>query len=103
MNDIIDISKLNRAAVLAALYNNSKQQGMGFLHARGDHAMTQEQAQMEIDAMGEDRLYFDYLHGRVMKVDIGQDELDAWGYDRDNGHGAARRALQNLLSEQSIS
>jgi hypothetical protein len=30
---MIDISKLDKAAVLAALYNNSKPQGLGFLQA----------------------------------------------------------------------
>lgn len=39
-------------------------------------------------------MYFDYLKGRVMKVNLSGDEFDEWGYDRDNGSGAAHRALQ---------
>lgn len=40
-----------------------------------------------------ERIYFDYLQGRVMKVDLAGDELDPRLYDRDNGEGAARRAI----------
>lgn len=37
--------------------------------------------------------YFDYLKGRVMKVDLCGNEFDPWLYDRDNGRGAAARAI----------
>jgi hypothetical protein len=93
----IDISKLNKAEVLAALYNASKQQGMGFMHAIGREPMTVEQAAEEIESMKPYGTYFDYLHGRVMKVDIGGDELRTGLFDRDNGSGAAARALQPLI------
>lgn len=93
----IDISKLDKAEVLAALYNNSKQQGMGFIHARGASGMTIEQAHAELEESKKYRFgSFDYLHGRVMKVNISGDTLDPWGYDRDNGAGAAARALEPL-------
>lgn len=98
MSDTIDISKLNKAEVLAALYNASKQQGMGFLHTRGKDAMTAAQAQQELDAV-EGRPYFDYLHGRVMKIDLGKDDMQTWLYDRDNGQGAALAALTPLLQQ----
>ncbi len=110
MSDTIDISKLDKAEVLAALYNRSKQQGMGFMHARGSTGMTVDEAKAEIVA-GDDhqraypeimagekkRIRFDYLHGRVMKVELGGNTLDPWLYDRDNGEGAAERALQPLI------
>lgn len=92
----IDISKLDKAEVLAALYNASKQQGMGFMHARGATWMTKEDAAKEIEATGQAVPYFDYLHGRVMKVKL-SDTLDPWLYDRDNGQDAAARALQPLI------
>lgn len=93
----IDISKMDKAEVLAALYNSSRQQGMGFMHARGRAAMSKEQASDEIKANTQDgKCYFDYLHGRVMKVEIGGNTLDPWLYDRDNGEGAAQRALAHL-------
>jgi hypothetical protein len=99
----IDISKLDQAEVLAALYNASKQLGMGFAHARGRDGMTVPQAQEEIDQISSvdgRNLYFDYLHGRVLKINLGKDILHTHLYDRDNGPGAALRALQPLLDKQ---
>lgn len=95
---MIDISKLDKADVLTALYNNSRPLGLGFLHATpGD--MTRAEAQGYLD----EYTYFNYLKGRVMKVELGGDELDPRLYDRDNGRGAAQAALSHLLKEtQSI-
>lgn len=93
---MIDISKLNKAEVLAALYNNSKPQGLGMLHYNPD-IMTKEKA-AEILKKTE---HFDYLLGRVMKVSLDTDELSVWGYDRDNGDGAAERALKDLKEVDS--
>lgn len=88
----IDISKLDKAEVLAALYNNSRQQGMGFLHARGRAELTRDEAAELLKETTD----FDYLHGRVMKVYLGSEYLDPGLYDRDNGQGAAARALKGL-------
>lgn len=88
----IDISGLDKAEVLAALFNASQQQGMGFLDSSGVKNMSVEEARNLVV----DSTYFDYLRGRVMKVNIGKDFLDPWGYDRDNGQGAAKKALSSL-------
>ena len=80
-----------KAAVLAALFNNSKAQGASFMHVTPE-SMTEAQA----ETLLEDRTYFDYLKGRVMKTDFSGDTLDPWGYDRDNGAGAAARAVEAL-------
>lgn len=91
----IDITGLDKAAVLAALYNRAQVQGLGFLQAKsGD--MTTEEAQAILN--DDDNRYFDYLYGRVMKVDLKGDEFNPWLYDRDNGEGAAARALEGLKS-----
>jgi len=87
----INIRKYNRADVLAALYNNSKPQGMGFLHY-DPIPMTREEAEKLL----ENEHYFDYLKGRVMKVNMSDDDLNPWGYDRDNGEGAAERAISKI-------
>ncbi len=87
----IDIKDLNRADVLAALYNASKPQGMGFMQYE-PKPMQREEAE-ELLKRGK---YFDYLKGRVMKVDLSDNEFDPWGYDRDNGPGAAKAALNAL-------
>lgn len=90
----IDISGMDKAEVLAALYNASRPQGLGFIHARPE-AMTAEQARTLLGQT----TYFDYLQGRVMKVELGGDKLDPWGYDRDLGKGAAARAIAHLRKE----
>jgi len=89
----INIKGLDKSAVLAALYNNAKPQGMGILHY-DPRPMTYEQAQV-ILASGQTN--FDYLKGRVMKVDLSKDEFNPRLYDRDNGDGAALRALESIL------
>lgn len=41
--------------------------------------------------------YFDYLFGRVMKVEIPESgEMETWLYDRDNGDGAAEDVIASL-------
>lgn len=118
---MINIKGLNKAAVLAALYNASSPRGMGFMRAHeGD--MTVEQAQKMIDdnradpvvaeqtdsplylpridpATGNIRypgnaLKFDYVLGRPLKVDLSEDEFQEYLYDRDNPPGALK-VLQN--------
>lgn len=101
----ISIAGLDKAAVLAALYNRSRPQGMGFLQYDPE-PMTVEGARTILNAR-EGSCYFDYLNGRVMKVDLSSDEFDPWGFDRDNGSGAAQevidtlRATGQLLTEKS--
>lgn len=89
----IDISKLDKAEVLASLYNRSKVQGMGCFRAV-DGCMTKEQAQKLLD---NGQTYFDYIHGKIMKVDLSGNELETYLYDRDNGEGAANMAINHLL------
>lgn len=89
---MVDISGLDKAEVLKALYDNTIPLGMGILHWIPG-PMDIEEARAIIASGGTG---FDYLHGRVMKVHIGGDEFDPWGYDRDNGDGAAQRVIDTL-------
>lgn len=84
---------LTKGEALAALYNRAKTQGMGILHYTPED-MTVQQAEEMIVEYGGQKLYFDYLKGRVMKVDLSGDSFDPWLYDRDNGDGAALEALE---------
>lgn len=88
----MNIGGLNRAEVLAALYNRAKPQGMGFLHYNPE-LMTTEQAQGILDG---GHTSFDYLSGRVMKIDLSGDEVDTRLYNRDNGENAAENATAEL-------
>lgn len=40
--------------------------------------------------------YFDYLNGRVMKVDLSGDSFDERLYDRDNDLGSAQKVIDSL-------
>lgn len=90
----IDITGLDKAAVLAALYNRAQTQGMGALHYRAE-TMPVEEAR---EILGHVQR-FDYLRGRVMKVDLSGDAFDPRLYDRDNGAGAAAEALRPLRED----
>lgn len=93
----MDIKGLDKAEVLAALYNASKPQGMGFLHYKPQD-MTRDEAQRILDGLGKDP-YIDYLQGRVMKIGLGGDELRTNLYNRDNGPGAAERVIEELIEK----
>ena len=82
---------MNKAEVLAALYNNSKPLGMGAFQFEPT-AMTLEEA----DDLLSKTTRFDYLKGRVMKINLSGDTLNTALYNRDNGVYAAEHALYNL-------
>jgi len=89
---MLNIKGLKKADVLKVLYNNSRPQGMGYLQF-DPKPMATEQAE-ELLKQG---TYFDYLYGRVMKLDLNSDnEFEEWLYDRDNGQGSAERAVNSL-------
>ena len=64
MSNEIDIKGLDKATLLAGLYNNSKPQGLGFLNA-DPKPMTRDQAELIIQTQG---MNFDYLQGRVIRL-----------------------------------
>lgn len=88
---MIDISKYEKADVLRVLYDAAKPQGLGFLNFTPS-PMTRDEA----DELLKGQNYFDYVKGRVMKVDLKGDALSPRWYDRDNGEGAAARAIATL-------
>ncbi len=93
----INVEGIDKAELLAGLFNRSKPQGLGFIHYdRND--MTTEQAR-EILKRGSD---FDYLQGRVMKIDVGGGMIDTWGYDRDNGEGAAKGVVDAIRARVAL-
>ncbi len=64
---------------------------MGFLHYKPE-AMSISEARRLLAGS----TYFDYLHGRVMKIQIQGDILNPRLYDRDNGPGAAANVIREL-------
>lgn len=104
---MINTKGIKPTAVLAALYNASKPLGRGYIHYNPLPLAENEAKQLmttktPTDDVGFRRtsLYFDYLKGRVMKVDLSNpDEFDERLYDRDNGQGAAQRAIDSLFQD----
>ncbi|TDC03135.1 hypothetical protein E1265_36615 [Streptomyces sp. 8K308] len=98
----IDVTGLDQAAVLAALYNASKLLGLGFLNPLSQNPMSVDEAREYLDSLPTERYpdgpsrYVDYCRGRVVKVWIGPGHLDPTLYDRDNGTGAAANAIAEL-------
>ncbi len=88
----INIKGIDKALLLATLYNNSHAQGMGVIHFTPED-MTKEEAQKLLDS---GRNYFDYVKGRVMKVNVSGDELSTGLYNRDIGHNAAEEIIAKL-------
>ena len=89
---MVNIKGLNKAEVLKALYDRSHEQGMGFLQAVPSGVVTVEHC----EELLRDTTYFDYLYGRVLKVDLSDDSFDERLYDRDCGPGAAQRAIDSI-------
>jgi len=117
---MVSTKGLNKAAVLAALYNRAITGGMGFMHY-DPTPMTVEQAReilrrfervtkkflfWEIEKQpAAKRICFDYLGGRSMKVDLTSDEeFDASEYDHPdyNGEGAAEDAIRSLMETGDV-
>lgn len=92
---MIDISGLDKAKVLVALFNGSKQQGLGFLGSRGTGSMTYEKAKEVLKTQES----FDYLYGRVLKIDLSGEFIDPFLFDRDNGEGRAKKIIDTLKGE----
>jgi len=102
----VNTTGIDRAALLAALYDRAQPQGTGFLHFN-PAPMTLEEAQQLLDEntqewprnSGKQVCYFDYLKGRVMKIDVLREELDPRLYDRDNGQGAVQGVVNQLMEK----
>lgn len=90
----VNIRGLDVADVLVALWEHSQEQGFSFLGTYSKN-FTREQAQEELER---NHGYCDYVNGRVIKCDLfpGATEFDSRLYDRDNGDGAAERAVDSI-------
>jgi len=107
---MVSIKDIDKAKLLAALYNRARPQGLGFLHF-SPQDMTVEEARKQLEEgydhrkqfgeFGSKPMFFDYLNGRVMKVNLNGDKMDTWGYNRDNGEGVAEKIITSLRNEKA--
>lgn len=98
---MIDITGMNKAEVLMALYHGSHPQGLSIFNVP-DHPVTIfdcRDAINELTKRGRN-LYFDYWKGHILKVDITGDFFNEVFYDRDNYSGAAADAIEKLRREK---
>lgn len=116
---MFNVIGIDKALLLKVLYNRARAQGMGVLFAqsgdmdinearrilkgRGYECRIPKPGQLDDrdEFHGDDEvvpLYFDYLKGRVMKIDIAPDEIDTRLYNRDNGRDAAEDAILDELT-----
>jgi len=98
----MDRTGLTDAQVLIALYNASRSQGLGFLHAKPGGLTITEAEELLSGFRSEPGqptrgTYFDYLKGRVIKTDVSENPLDLRLYDRDMGPGAGQRAILKMM------
>jgi hypothetical protein len=109
----INTAGMDEVAVFTALYNAAKPQGMGF-HQDDPRNITEEEGAKiyyapprESERSGffneEDQSpytsRFDYVNGRRLKlsrIDIERGYIDVTNYDKENGDGAAQRAVEHL-------
>lgn len=104
----IDIKGIDKAVLLKALWEGSKSLGLSFL-GLPKQDISLKDFEREIVSLqelnkeyGGNKLYFDYLMGRVIKCDIGGDELDPRLYDRDNGAGSAQRIINQIKENNKV-
>lgn len=84
-SSIFDLVGHDRAELFARLYNASCPQGLGILEY-DPVSMTCEEARALIDT---GKTWFDYVKGRVMKVRLDGNQLDARLFDQHYGLGMA--------------
>lgn len=97
--DLIDISKKDKYAVLAALYNHSAPLGMG-LAQYNPMTWTPEVAKGAFKYVGEERnpgeIWFGYVKGRPIKSLFVDNLVNVAGYNRDNEMGLAQKVIATV-------
>lgn len=97
---MVNIKGLDKAQVLLVLWNNSRMQGRSSSGYKGELTLRRAKELIEqhrhTGMKGEERIYFNYLNGKVIKIDLAPDVIDTYLYDRDNGGGAGENAIEKL-------
>jgi hypothetical protein len=88
---MIDIRGIPKALLLLHLYRASHPVGTGVVKIRPGYsindALDDISLRIAVKPIG-DALYIDYLHGHLIKCDIGGDEMETALFDREYGAGA---------------
>lgn len=106
---MIDITGLDKAEVLLALYEGTGVMGLGVLQARSSLSLEDLRDVIE-NGKPRGGLFWpmepwriDYLFGKPVKVDLTGDSFDPGCYDLDAGEGAAEAVVTKLRSRSVTS
>lgn len=94
-HEVIDLRDLDKAEVLVALHAAARRRS----HWSGSSLFGRSWRPEPISLESAHHLLaewtqFDCIAGREMHLELGGDELHTWAYDKANGSGSARRALE---------
>ncbi len=101
---LIDISELDKAEVLVALYEYADLYGNGFTNPRSNKSLSIKEAKKLIKqkldwfkrSLSSCPWQFDVVNGRAIKTDISGDIINTWLYARENGCETAQLAINKL-------
>ena len=94
---MIPISHLDPAEVLIALYNAAFGDGYKVSLRVDTHPLTPKLAREVLDGGAQ----LEEVGGRTLRIDLSGPELDPTAFDRHNGLGSARKAIESLRSEDA--
>jgi len=97
---VVDIAGLDKAKLLIKLWMNSKNASF-FANTRTPPPLppTLEDAKTELERSSN----VDYFCGRAIKTDFGSNQIDPFGYDRDNGTNCFAKIVENMRSHSGKS
>lgn len=87
-DNLVDISNKDKAEVLASLYNRSHPHRLGYKEFTPEPLSIKEAKELL-----NNQTVFDYLKGRVIKINLSNSVINTSLYNRVNGEGAAERAI----------
>lgn len=89
----VDISGLDKVALLHSLWKQHTK--MAAFYKSYPELLTASVELTDIKtALDGRRGYIDYLKGKSFKTDFSTDSVDPRGYDRENGDGSLKRAVE---------
>ena len=92
----MNIANLDKAEVLVKLYDAAKVQGVGEFFYQPCNFTVETARQLLAKTQK-----FEYLNGKVLKIDLSSNKVDTSYYNRDNGKDAAENAIAPLRAADS--
>ena len=95
---MVSYGELTKAEVLCALYNNATCVNYSSQHYKpGDLTIKEAEYLLKLTT------FYDHLFARELKINLKDNhEFDETFYDRDNGKGAAQRAIDEFIFAKGI-